>query len=75
MLLNLKTEMERNGYTINNLADVLGIHRNSMANKLSGEAPINFDEAQELRDKLFPYAELQYLFRKFPNIKNDKEGA
>jgi len=72
MLLNLKTEMDRNSYTINNLADVLGIHRNSMANKLSGETPISFDEAQKLRDKLFPYAELQYLFRQFPNVNNEK---
>lgn len=66
MLLNLKTEMERNGYSVNKLADALDIHRNSMKNKIYGTTPLNFDEAQILRDKLFPYADLQYLFRNFP---------
>lgn len=74
MLLNLKIEMERNGYSINTLASTLGIHRNSMTNKICGETPLNFDEAQALRDKLFPYADLQYLFRNFPSEKNGKEA-
>lgn len=69
MLLNLKTEMERNRFTIDNLADILGVHRNTMANKLSGDTAISFDEAQLLRDRLFPYADLQYLFKNFSEDK------
>lgn len=72
MLLNLKTEMERNGYSINVLANALGIHKNSMTNKILGKTPLSFEEAQSLRDKLFPYADLQYLFRNYPNIEKGK---
>lgn len=78
MILNLKTEMERNNYTIEKLADVLGIHRNTMMNKLEGKTPLSFEEAQELKEKLFPYADIQYLCKNFPNntIKSEKnEGA
>ena len=34
--LNLKTEMERNSITIEQVADALEIHRNSAANKIEG---------------------------------------
>lgn len=66
MRLNLKTEMERNSVTIDDIAKLLNVHRNSVSNKINCETPISFDEAEKIRDTFFPYADLQYLFKKFP---------
>ena len=76
MMLNLKTEMERNGYTIKKLASALNIHPNTMMNKIDGKTPLYFEEAQELKDRLFPYADIQYLYKSFPvgNECNKKSG-
>ena len=68
MYLNLKTELERNRITETELADLLGVHRNTIANKLNGTTSFTIDEAVLIRDKFFPYAEFQYLFKKImPN--------
>ena len=65
MRLNFKTEMSRVGISIEDIATLLCLHRNTVANKLDDKTPINFDEAEKIRDKFFPYADLQYLFKKF----------
>lgn len=64
MYLNLKTEMERIGVTREQIAILLDIHRNSVANKLDGRSSFTIEEALRLREKYFPYADFQYLFKK-----------
>ena len=63
--LNLKTEMERNSITIEQVADALEIHRNSAANKIEGRTNFTIDEALMLHDKFFQYTNFNYLFKKF----------
>lgn len=68
MYLNLKNEMDRNFIPIEKVAEVLGIHRNSASNKINGDSKFSVDEAFRLRDMLFPYADVQYLFKKINTI-------
>ena len=72
MLLNLKTEMERNNVSVDDIAKLLNIHRNSASNKINCKTPITFDEAETIRNVLFPYADLQYLFKKVNTKKANK---
>ena len=64
MYLNLITEMNRIGVTNEQIANELDIHRNSVSNKISGSSPLLLEEALSIRDKFFPYADFQYLFKK-----------
>lgn len=61
---NLRGEMVRKGITIEELARFLGIHRNSVSNKINGETPFSVDEAFEIQKKYFPKLSLEYLFKK-----------
>lgn len=69
MYLNLKTELDRNNVNEIELAEAIGVHRNSISNKLNGRTPFTIDEALIIREKFFPYAEFQYLFKKIKPIK------
>lgn len=64
MRTNLLTEMQRRRITISALAQTLGIHRNSMRNKLCDASPFTLDEAIHIYDVHFPDCEFRWLFRK-----------
>lgn len=70
MYLNLKTEMDRNKISIEKVAEILNIHRNSASNKINGESKFTIEEAFNLRETLFPYADLQYLFKSISIYKH-----
>ena len=61
---NLRGEMARKGITIEELARFLGIHRNSVSNKINGETPFSVDEPFEIQKKYFSKLSLEYLFKK-----------
>ena len=44
------------------MADVLHMHRNSVANKINGKSSFSVDEAFKLRDTLFYEYNIDYLF-------------
>lgn len=46
---NLKAEMARKDITIESMAQMLGIHRNSVANKLNGASSFSIEEAMKIR--------------------------
>lgn len=62
--VNLRAEMAKNGVSVEDVAQVLGIHRNTASGKVRGEVPFTIDEAFALRDARFPGYEVGYLFRK-----------
>lgn len=62
--LNLRGEMAKRRVSIEDIADLLGIHRNSVANKVNGESPFSFEQSVKIQEKFFPDLELKYLFRK-----------
>lgn len=64
MYANLKTEMDIRGISMEELSRFLEIHRNSVSNKINGSSTFSIDEAFAIRDKFFPYADVQYLFKR-----------
>lgn len=59
---NLKAEMARKDITIESMAQMLGIHRNSVANKLNGASSFSIEEAMKIQDSFFQDLEYKYLF-------------
>lgn len=68
--INLKGEMAKKGVTIEEVSKLLGIHRNSVANKLNGDSSFTIEEAFKVHDVYFPQMSLNYLFE-----TEEKEGA
>ncbi len=68
MYANLKLELTKNGITQKSVAEFLGIHENSVSNKLSGDSSFTVEEAFSIKEHFSPSCDLQYLFRKTPRI-------
>lgn len=64
MYANLKSEMDIKGVSMEEIAQCLGIHRNSVSNKINGLSTFSVDQAIAVRNSFFPYADMQYLFKK-----------
>lgn len=62
MELNAKKIAQTKGISIEAIAAVWGVHRNSAAHKLNGITPVTVTEAFKLRDALFPEYNLDFLF-------------
>lgn len=60
----LKRRNGKNGITIEAIAKLLGIHRNSAANKINGDSSFTIDEAITIQRSFFPKLTLRYLFEK-----------
>lgn len=59
---NLKAEMGRRDITIEAVAKALGIHRNSVYNKLNGSSSFSIEEAITIKNAFFPNCDYKYLF-------------
>lgn len=59
---NLKAEMGRCDVTIEAISKTLGIHRNSVANKLNGASSFSIEEAMKIHNAFFPNMGYKYLF-------------
>lgn len=59
---NLRGEMAKKRITIESIADLLGVHRNSAANKLNGDSQFSIEQAMKIQEDFFPEFELNYLF-------------
>ena len=66
---NLKAEMARKDITIESMAQMLGIHRNSVANKLNGASSFSIEEAMKIRGIFFPDLGYNYLFA--PDLRGE----
>lgn len=60
---NLRAEMGRCNITSESLSRLLGIHRNSVYNKLNGQSSFSIEEAIQIKNTFFPEYEYSYLFR------------
>lgn len=60
---NLKAEMGRYDITAEAISKLLGIHRNSVANKLRGQSSFSIEEAVKIKNTFFPEFEYGYLFK------------
>ncbi len=61
---NLKAEMGRRDVTIESIAKLLQIHRNSASNKVNGSSSFTIEEASIIKSAFFPNLELEFLFEK-----------
>lgn len=59
---NLIGEMAKRQITVNEIADCLHIHRNSVRNKLYGYSQFTLDEAIRVYDKYFSDCDFRWLF-------------
>lgn len=62
--LTLIGEMAKQKVTKRDLSDLLGVHWNSITNKISGESDFSVTEAIKIRDRYFPEWEIENLFRR-----------
>ena len=62
--LTLIGEMAKQKVTRRDLSDLLGIHWNSITNKIGGESDFSVTEAIKIRDRYFPEWEIENLFRR-----------
>lgn len=66
--LNLKAEMAKKDVSIESISRLLGIHRNSVSNKLNGISSFSIEEAEKIHNEFFPNTKLLYLFKNTKNI-------
>jgi len=64
MYSNLKSVMAAKGVTIDAMASLLGVHRNTISNKLDGESEFTFGQAEQIQNVMFPEYNSAYLFRR-----------
>ena len=64
MHANLISEMARQKISISAMAETLGVHRNSMRNKLYGASAFTLDEAMLIFDTYFSNCEFRWLFKR-----------
>lgn len=64
---NLKAVMAQKGITIDAMAKVLNIHRNTVQNKLDGESEFTIGQAQIISETMFPEYTIKYLFHRSQN--------
>lgn len=62
MKVNLIGEMAKRKISINDVAVLLGIHRNSVTNKLYGKTVFTLDEAITIADTYFKDCDFRWLF-------------
>ena len=62
MRANLIGEMAKRSISINDIAELLGIHRNSVSNKLYGRSAFTLEEAFAIYDRFFSDLNFRVLF-------------
>lgn len=63
MFSELRAEMARKNITIKQLADKVGVNRDTMGGKLSGKRPLFLNEAFIINRTFFPDKEIINLFK------------
>lgn len=63
MYPNLEVLMKQKGISLETLASVLHVHRNTAANKLNGDSDFTYREARLVADAFFPEYKMSYIFK------------
>lgn len=62
MCKNLIAEMARADITNGDIASYLGVHANTISNKINGKSKFSIEEAFKIKARFFPEIDLIYLF-------------
>lgn len=60
---NIRVEMARKDLTILDIAQSIGMNRETLSRKLSGRSTLNLNEAFDIQQKCFPDADIRILFK------------
>ena len=63
MYENVRVEMARNNLTILDIAQRVGMNRETHSRKLSGRSPLNLNEAFDIQRECFPNEDVRVLFK------------
>ena len=66
MYENLKALLAAKGISYEVLARLLGVHRDTVTNKLNGESEFTYGQAEVIQETLFPEYNIRYVFRRSP---------
>lgn len=72
---NLRAEMARKQLSIADIANYLGITRDTLGYKLSRKRQINLDEALRIARKFFPERDVYYLFKELISDDEPEQTA
>ena len=64
MYKNLRALMASKGITVDALAKLLGVHSNTVQNKLNGESEFTFGQAELIMETMFPEYNSRYVFHR-----------
>lgn len=68
MYENLRALMGQKGISIDAMARLLGVHRNTIQNKLEGESEFTFSQAEIIMETMFPEYTYKYVFHRTENV-------
>ncbi len=72
---NLKGELAKNNISNTQVAEVLGVHINTVANKLDGRSSFSIEEAFKIKSYLLPSYDLYYLFARPECFSTDQQST
>jgi hypothetical protein len=72
MYKNLEAELARSGIKKKDVAELLDVRLATIYDKMNGKYPFTFCEAQNIRDKMFPGMKLEYLFKEFAEVGENR---
>lgn len=64
MYNNLRMVMAQKGVTIDAIARLLGVHRNTIQNKMNGDSDFSIEQAFAITEIMFPEYKMSYLFHR-----------
>ena len=64
MYENLKMLLAAKGISYQVLARLLGVHPDTITNKMNGESEFTYGQAELIQETLFPEYNIRYLFRR-----------
>lgn len=70
MYRNLRAEMARQGVTVGDIAEALGVRKATASDKLNGRYRFYFDETMKIKNRFFSDHSLEYLFKRDDEKKN-----
>lgn len=71
---NLRAEMARKKVTVQEIADSIGVNRDTVARKLSRKSPITLKDAFTIERTFFPGLGVPYLFEEATNAADQSSA-